>query len=123
MVNRKQSKYFFELAKPTNNHLITHLKDEIISAECIFDIGANVGCFAKGILDVGFVGRMNSDCAGIPQARPGWKDNSRRARLAADGTGLENRKGFTLLVGSNPSTSAENRISIIGFKINKVKSY
>jgi FkbM family methyltransferase len=57
-VNRKQSKYFFELAKPANNHLITHLIDEIISAECIFDIGANVGYFAKGILDVGFTGRI-----------------------------------------------------------------
>ena len=31
---------------------------------------------------------------------------SRRARLVADGTGLENRKGFTLLVGSNPTPSA-----------------
>jgi hypothetical protein len=29
-----------------------------------------------------------------------------RARLVADGTGLENRKGFTLLVGSNPTPSA-----------------
>ncbi len=35
-----------------------------------------------------------------------WKDISRRARLVADGTGLENRKGFTLLVGSNPTPSA-----------------
>ena len=33
----------------------------------------------------------------------GWQ---RRARLVADGTGLENRKGFTLLVGSNPTPSA-----------------
>ena len=35
-----------------------------------------------------------------------WKNNKRRARLVADGTGLENRKGFTLLVGSNPTPSA-----------------
>jgi hypothetical protein len=36
----------------------------------------------------------------------------RRARLVADGTGLENRKGFTLLVGSNPTPSAQVKLSI-----------
>jgi hypothetical protein len=49
---------------------------------------------------------------------PGWftfsnsnvKQWKRRARLVADGTGLENRKGFTLLVGSNPTPSAEHGI-------------
>jgi hypothetical protein len=30
----------------------------------------------------------------------------------ADGTGLENRKGFTLLVGSNPTPSALKEIEI-----------
>jgi FkbM family methyltransferase len=29
-----------------------------MSAKCVFDIGANVGYFAKGILDVGFTGRI-----------------------------------------------------------------
>ncbi len=46
------------------------------------------------------------DCTGNDLLRPRWKDISRRARLVADGTGLENRKGFTLLVGSNPTPSA-----------------
>ncbi len=36
------------------------------------------------------------------------KDGAWRARLVADGTGLENRKGFALLVGSNPTPSAPN---------------
>ncbi len=39
-------------------------------------------------------------------SEPRWKDISRRARLVADGTGLETLKGFTLLVGSNPTPSA-----------------
>ena len=42
----------------------------------------------------------------------------------ADGTGLENRKGFTLLVGSNPTPSALYRVSAqvssLAFQSNKL---
>jgi hypothetical protein len=35
------------------------------------------------------------------------RESRRRARLVADGTGLENRKGRKFLVGSNPTPSAK----------------
>ena len=39
----------------------------------------------------------------------------------ADGTGLENRKGFTLLVGSNPTPSARRLEK--AFRITSVRKY
>ena len=46
------------------------------------------------------------EITGDSQIKPEWNDMEWRARLVADGTGLENRKGFALLVGSNPTPSA-----------------
>jgi hypothetical protein len=61
-------------------------------------------CIACRLLKVALISSAapQSICRATSTQQSGWKDISRRARLVATATGLENQRGFTLLVGSDP---------------------
>jgi FkbM family methyltransferase len=57
-VSDHEAKKFFDNAKAGNEKLFHHVAPRIKTAKTIFDVGANSGYFAKGVIDKGFSGRV-----------------------------------------------------------------